>query len=90
MFVLHRDGSYRWHSGGLGAAQETVVTTSSGTERDALRNVNAFLDTPVVAAVGPVSTVPAKEGVDWVFWAKSAGIAGAVVFGFLWLTRIKV
>lgn len=88
MFVLSRDGSYRWQNG-LGAAQEAVVTTSASSEPAWLERINKFLDSPVVAATKPPDVEKASS-IDWVFWAKTAGIAGAVVFGFLWLTRVRV
>lgn len=88
MFVLRRDGSCTWQSGLGAAGQESVVTTGP-TLQVALDRVNAFLDTPVVKAIGPEDAAARPTpGVDWIFWAKSAAIAGAVVFGFLWLTKV--
>ena len=88
MFAMHRDGSYRWQ--GLGAAQEAVVTTSASSEPTWIQNINTFLDSPAGIAAGRASpAVEPKAGVDWVFWGKTVGIAGALVVGFLLLTKVR-
>ena len=55
-----------------------------------IENIRKFLDSPAGIAAGRASPgVEPRAGVDWVFWGKTVGIAGALVVGFLLLTKVR-
>lgn len=69
---------------------ERITLSGVGDSTAWMANINAYLATPTVQALQPGGgpRPSANMNVDWIFLAKSLGIAAAVAAGFMLLTKV--